>query len=742
MAGKQTSFGMRPLSMTVSTLGDTFRRSAMALRRQLWLWPLVAAVALAIGGWVVLRCVKIAIRSTVADELTTILNADVQALQLWMRQQETNAQILADAEGLQPLVQALLKEIEGSSKRLDLTLWQSPAVEKLRQYLDPRLRTLGYVDFVIVNPKYTIIAADQDMPMGQQLEGVRREFVRKVLDGNPSVSMPFRSTFLLEDETGQLRVGLPTMFAAAPIRRENHSIAVLGLRIRPEQEFTKILQVARAGESCETYAFDRNGLFLSQSRFDDDLKRLGLIADLPDSKSILTLSVRDPEGDITTGYRPKVERAKQPPTKMLAEAVTGKPGSDVDGYRDYRGVPVVGSWVWLTDYDFGVATEIDFAEAYQVLTLLNRVVWSLLAILILAAIAIFVFMIQAARNKLALQKAELAAKQLGQYKLEEKIGSGGMGSVFRARHAMLRRPTAVKLLEPEKLSELSVARFEREVQITAQLQHPNTIAIFDFGRTPEGLFYYVMEYLDGLNLDDLVTRYGPMPDGRVVALLQQICGSLAEAHEQGLVHRDVKPANIFLTQRGGLSDVVKVLDFGLARAVDTQAEGKVTSSGGVAGTPLYMAPEAIQTPDMVDHRSDIYSLGAVGYFLLTGRPVFEGQSLVELCMKQVKEVPVPPSEVIMHNISPALERLIMSCLAKQPHQRPGSTRQLIAELRSMEVVTPWTANDADHWSLMYHNKTLGQTIVGGNSETKINKPSENSPDLTAHYDGPPLGSGS
>ena len=345
-------------------------------------------------------------------------------------------------------------------------------------------------------------------------------------------------------------------------------IAALGLRLRPEVDFTRILNLGQAGKSGETYAFNRDGLLLSQSRFDDDLMQLGLLADLPGSRSTLTISIRDPEVDIAEGKRPAKKRADQPLTFAAAEATAGRTGLSIDGYRDYRGTQVVGAWTWLEEYDFGVITEIEAAEAFKPLVILRSTFLVLFGLLIASAIAIFVFLVIVARQKRAMQVAALTAKELGQYALEEKLGEGGMGAVYKARHKLMRRPTAVKLLHPEKVSDAALARFEREVQLTSQLNHHNTIAIYDYGRTPEGVFYYAMEYLDGINLEDLVSKYGSLPESRVIDILRQVCGSLNEAHGLGLVHRDIKPANIVLNVRGGIFDFIKVLDFGLVKALD------------------------------------------------------------------------------------------------------------------------------------------------------------------------------
>ena len=315
----------------------------------------------------------------------------------------------------------------------------------------------------------------------------------------------------------------------------------------------------------------------------------------------------------------------------------------------------------------------------------------------IAAVALAVV---ASRVIFGLRAAVDQVRRLGQYTLEGKLGEGGMGVVYRASHAMLRRPTAIKILRPEMAGEDTLRRFEREVQLTASLSHPSTVAIFDYGRTPQGVFYYAMEYLDGLNLEQLVRQDGPQPPARVVHILRQVCGALAEAHDVGLIHRDVKPANIILSERGGMPDVAKVVDFGLVKSFETGGsplDVEVTSANVLVGTPLYMSPEAIGGDAALDGRSDLYALAAVGYFLLTGTPVFSAKSLVEVFAHHLHTRPDPPSVRTGDQIPEDLERLILRCLAKRPEERYDDARALQHALDLCAERSPWDGDLALQW---------------------------------------------
>jgi serine/threonine-protein kinase len=327
-------------------------------------------------------------------------------------------------------------------------------------------------------------------------------------------------------------------------------------------------------------------------------------------------------------------------------------------------------------------------------TALFEHLWRLMGTLLIAGVSVLI-----SRSLYSLQRRAHEAKRLGNYLIEKELGAGGMGTVYVAQHALICRPTAIKVLtNGEGGAGAGLARFEREVQLSASLTHPNTITIFDFGRTADDTFYYAMEYLDGLDLQRIVETFGPLPAERVVYLLRQVCGSLGEAHQRGIVHRDVKPSNIFITERGGLQDFVKVLDFGLARKVDGNlGDSGVTKTGMVFGTPRYIAPESVAGQQKSDARSDLYNVGGVAYWMLTGRPLFAGSSSIDLIIDHVKTVPEPPSAVSDLPIPPQLDAIVMKLLEKDPDDRYQTAEELAAALQGVRFDSSWSQDRARGW---------------------------------------------
>ncbi len=314
-----------------------------------------------------------------------------------------------------------------------------------------------------------------------------------------------------------------------------------------------------------------------------------------------------------------------------------------------------------------------------------------LFILVAAALSIYTsYVLNGLRKDLS------EARRLGQYQLGDKLGEGGMGEVYLAEHQLLKRPCALKLIKADaSANPIALARFEREVQSAAMLSHPNTIEIFDYGHTDDGTFYYVMEFLPGLSLSDLVRQYGPLPPGRAAYLLRQACGALAEAHRLQLVHRDLKPANIFIAILGGKCDVTKVLDFGLVKLTAPEAT-QLTADYTVSGTPLYMSPEQAMGASEIDGRADIYALGAILYFMLTGRPPFEGATPTELMIAHARDPVVPPSKH-RPDIPADIEAVVLRCLAKKPDDRYPGAREMAFAMAACACAGEWDETKAEEW---------------------------------------------
>jgi hypothetical protein len=337
-------------------------------------------------------------------------------------------------------------------------------------------------------------------------------------------------------------------------------------------------------------------------------------------------------------------------------------------------------------------------------------VWNYLPNYVCALIAVVpsVIMIKMGRHL-------MRARELGSYRLEELIGRGGMGEVWRATHRMLARPAAIKLIKPELLgatdrteAQAVIQRFRREAEASSFLQSPHTIRLYDFGETRAGTFYFVMELLDGLDLESLVRQHGPVPPARVIHVLRQACHSLAEAHDRGLIHRDVKPANIYLCRLGREYDFVKVLDFGLVKYDKDQSilDTIKTENEPTTGTPAYMSPE-LASGETVDRRADLYALGCVAYWLLTGKLVFEADSPLRMLIQHIQATPVPPSERAGIVLPPALEGLVMRCLEKDPSRRPASADEVVAELDRIALDHGWDQAQAHDW---WHGHVIGPSL--------------------------------
>jgi hypothetical protein len=632
-----------------------------------------------VGAWTYFT-VSSEVHRGVKATLEGMLVPNATALRLWLEHQTRVASLIA----ADPRVREDVVEILAVSRRAGgdaETLRKAPVQTRLREVLSPIVSLQQNAGYFVLDPGGLILARTVDERVGGRVSANIAETAARALAGKPAFLAPtLKQRFTPE----------PMAFVMVPVRdKGGTAVAVFSFRIDSDQ-MAAIVNASRPGLSGETYAVNADGLMVSPSRFEAEVGALGLLPPEANGSTVAALEVRDPGFPLKPGPAPATPPKSWPLTRAVADVVRGAAGSSVEGYRDYRGVPVVGAWTWLPDWGIGVVSEIDRTEAFASLRVVRRAFGALALALLVGALGLGL----SSRKIRGLEKDVERAQRLGQYTLEEKIGQGGMGAVYKARHALLRRPTAIKLIRSDKAGAPMLARFEREVQLTSQLTHPNTISIYDYGRTPEGVFYYAMEYLPGLPLDRVVED-GAQPEARVVHLLRQISGSLAEAHRVGLVHRDIKPGNLVLCERGGVHDFVKVLDFGLVKELGEE-DSDVTAADHLVGTPLYLAPEGARSASLVDARSDVYALGAVAYVLLTAQQVFAGRTAAEIIGHHIHSKPVPPSERLGRPVHPDLERIILACLAKDPAERPLDASVLLLELEGLSGPV-WTEREAREW---------------------------------------------
>ncbi|MEQ9408383.1 MAG: protein kinase [Fuerstiella sp.] len=648
-----------------------------------------------IAAWVY-SGVKQSVRSSLQQTMQALLDEQKLAMRTWLSAEQRLAETWARSPEVAAAVVSLNTTAEQQTD-LKTALQNAPAANMLQDALSRTAGTSGRYQFAVWNREGTLLAdtcPEHADLLGNGTTEFGASLLSRVFHNQTVLWLPSRSGFI----SGASELSRPTHqygFALiTPVLDDSQKAIAALLVTSPEQraQLEQLLEKARPGATGDTYAFGQDGYLITESRFSDQLKTVGLIDETPKGSSSPAVRVADPGGNLAEGYLPDRDRNVWPLTFAASSAVTGQSGSNFQGYRDYRGVPVVGVWTWLPEYRFGIATEVDYNAAFKPLRPLTQAFSIILGILLLAAIV-----------GLGIGMASLKARRratidrIGPYTLRSLLGEGGFAHVYLASHALLKRPTAVKVLKPAQMNSRNLVRFEREVQLASSLTHPNTIGIYDYGSTADGRFYYAMEFIKGLSLAELIEINGPQCPERVVWILSQICRSLREAHNKGLIHRDIKPQNIMLCRRGGEPDTVKVLDFGLARNLDSGATNRVTETQLLIGTPLYIAPERIVDPTCMDPRSDIYSLGILGYFLLTGREPFEASDSMDALAQTMNRTARRPSEQSPSRLPDALDRLIRDCHSRTITERPESVEIVLQRLTEVQFEEPWSASRAAAW---------------------------------------------
>ncbi len=664
---------------------------------------LLGVLLIGLGYWTYTG-VRTALAETRAASLEALLGTVVKGLDVWAFEHMAEVERAARNPTVVGQASKFVAERRGVVAEVGRCTREA---ERLSAEVQARLSTSGVVAFRILDRDGRVLSSKDPLRCGQRIRsGVFRERLDAAFDGRPQFVRPYPDAdaeLSVRGADGALR---PVAWFLAPIRiGTGMPVAALAMGVVTDRELETIFSAARPGETGEAYAFGDDGLMLTSSRHDEPTSA---DSEAPSSEPPKSerIHVRDPGGAAAVGQVAQLQPAARALTEAAALAIAARQKSaEIDRkgviatpYRGYRGTDVIGAWQWLPAYDFGVVAEMSAAEALATLRYLTISLSVIGGIVALTLVAAFMSAFLLAR----LTRQFGRVQRLGAYTLERPISEGGMATIYLARHALLKRPTAVKILKKHIATDEFVHRFEREVQLASQLLHPNTVAIYDFGRTREGQPYYVMEYLDGVTLAELVADSGRVPPGRAIHILRQVAAALREAHLQGMIHRDVKPENVMLCRRGE-DDVVKLLDFGLVKNLERADTRDITKQLKIVGTPRYMAPERLINPSDVDARSDIYALGAVGYFLLTGRPIFEGDDSLAIS-NQVLHTAAPRVSAAGVAVPEALDALIASCLEKDRTRRPKSAEAVVEALDRLASRLAWTQVDAAAWWTQYRSR--------------------------------------
>ncbi len=625
--------------------------SAYQGRVRSWFYP-IAFVLTAVGlGVLTFQIVHRLSIETVSAKLKSIVETSNTALGLWAREHQHVARFVAGNQELRDHVANLLPDSTGASgPPLPEVNTDSGEHRAIDNCLRPALDSFGYGGYAILEPDGSSVVS----------HGLDADALRSV---EPNSLAPHRSVAIYNGQASNESL----VFFQAPIHNEvSRPIASLILAVPAASGLDTILSSADIGKLGKTAIVDAEGAELAGG------STMGL--------GSAAATARELAGNLwSRGQRDTAEGDERYPLPRVR--FSGLDGSHRNGF--------VGAGSRLDFLDAAVVTLVQHNEVFAATSALKRILFAIFGLGLLGATMNWVYLYRLALLRSDMSDAKSQIQKLGQYHLEEKVGEGGMGVVYRASHSLLQRPTAVKLILPDRASDRTIENFEKEVMLTSRLTHPNTIAIYDYGRTEDGVFYYAMEYLDGINLATLIDNEGPQPWARVVHILRQVCESLAEAHAAGLIHRDIKPENVMLCKRANRHDVVKVLDFGLAGEFSDRA---ALDAARVQGTPAYMAPESITRPDQIDVRVDIFSVGALGYFLLSGRHIFSGDTTQAILNQQLNSKPIPISQR-RPDLPEDLQQLIMDCLAKDPAGRPKNVEDFVQRLDSISSET-WTEAEA------------------------------------------------
>jgi tRNA A-37 threonylcarbamoyl transferase component Bud32 len=648
-----------------------FRQIIFSSRGKSGLVLVAMAMLFASIGLLVAHKTKDHLKIMRAEELSAVRDGNLKALRYWLDDYLKVTQMEAANPALIDWAYSRLVATEDLKSPWEVDTLLKPLFEH------------GWaVSYIITDLAGNIVKARNPALEGMRVNPRFGEKIYRAAGGQWQFITPF-----YPDSIRQFKEpSKPMVWLQVPVLdASGKPIATFGLGRLAETDFTRIMQTAHIGISGETYAIDKDGYFLSESRFEKQLRAMNLLPKDSGVSSILNVKARTGSLANNDAVKPLTQLA----IGVVAAQESGSPltsGVLMQPSEDYMGRQVVGAWMWIPDLGFGIITQMDYAEAFASL----RYLYLFIGLLVFIMLALAGYSFATAKQLLMVQGELSKALEMGQYSIDKLIAQGGQGSIYLAHHNLLKRKTAIKVMRLGA-DENAAQRFEREVKLASQLSHPNTIDVYDFGMSADSQAYCAMEYLAGLNLAEVVKRSGPMPVPRVIHVLKQTCASLYEAHQLGLVHRDIKPQNIMLLNNIGLPDFVKVLDFGLAKPFEQPQNENETRT--ISGTPVYISPERLNRPSLATPNEDIYAVGAVAYYLLAGQPMFSYHSDLDILFQILNEAPKPLPESVPEDIA----RLVFFCIEKDPENRPTDIGELKQFLDVLTEKYPWADEQAIAW---------------------------------------------
>ncbi len=632
--------------------------------------------------------IDLSLKGLVQHRLENELMLKASAFDQWEQQELDRAVSWASHPEVNSIVNELVRDSSSlAGDELTNYLHQSDASERLQAALTELAGRP--VKFAVWDRRmYTLADWNQSKNpeiVGAFVTSTGANTLARVLKDRPAMYLPYMSSPISVGYRSEGTSPILSIFVPVYDGSSERATAIMMLRgYGLEDIYNDMLLKWNAESNQEFYLVSRDCAMITASRY--DVQSLGLAFKKPERKQLPW--VRDPGVNLVDGQQPDSSPLTWPETLLARQVKSRLSGHDINGYRNYVGEKVVGAWLWMPRHGAMLAHEINYDSSFAAASAFR---WATIGLSTLFGLSLLAFFSYAAFTRSSRRQLR-DLSEVGPYQIQEIIGEGGMGRVYLAEHALLCRQSAVKVLVKGENDLSIISRFEREVQLASQLTHPNTIAIYDFGRNKDGIFYYAMEYINGAHLGQLVEFEGALPPGRCIYVLRQLCRALQEAHQAGVVHRDIKPQNIMVCNRGGEPDFVKLFDYGLVKAFAPGVSHSTSQTEVVVGTPRFMAPERLNSPWLADPRVDVYSIGALAYFLLTGQlpPLVSPTEGMESEQPGVETIDLPADVVDFGG-------LLSTCMSVEPSTRPSSMNSLINELEALSEKYTWSRDDSLEW---------------------------------------------